>query len=131
MSPTGSLGSIVNHEDWVEQANCKQTDPDAFFPEQGMNAGWAKRVCGECPVQAECLAYALNRPEHHGIWGGLTERERKEVRRELRPPNSPPPPGFCPNGHNLAVTGRSRQGRCVQCNRDSVRKYRQRNQRAS
>ena len=64
---------------WQEAALCAQTDPDAFFPEKGGSTREAKRVCLGCEVQAECLAYALEHGERFGIWGGLSERERRRL----------------------------------------------------
>jgi WhiB family redox-sensing transcriptional regulator len=66
---------------WQEEALCAQTDPEAFFPEKGGSTREAKRVCGRCAVQSECLEYALARDERFGIWGGLSERERRRLKR--------------------------------------------------
>ena len=66
---------------WQEEALCAQTDPEAFFPEKGGSTREAKRVCGRCDVKAECLEYALGRDERFGIWGGLSERERRRLKR--------------------------------------------------
>lgn len=66
---------------WQEQALCAQTDPEAFFPEKGGSTREAKRVCSSCEVRAECLSYALENDERFGIWGGLSERERRRLRR--------------------------------------------------
>ena len=71
--------------DWRARARCTQTDPELWFPEKGKHEGGAaKSICAECEVRAQCLAYALEHPELDGIWGGLTERERREPRRLLR-----------------------------------------------
>lgn len=61
---------------------CAQTDPETFFPGKGMPfvAQAAKRICSTCPVQAECLGYALEYREPYGIWGGLTAKERQHLR---------------------------------------------------
>ena len=67
--------------EWHDHALCAQTDPDAFHPDKGESAREAKRVCRQCPVQAECLRYALDHDERWGIWGGLSERERNRLRR--------------------------------------------------
>ena len=64
---------------WQERALCAQTDPSAFFPEQGGSTREAKRVCMSCDVRIECLDYALRHEETFGIWGGLSERERKRL----------------------------------------------------
>ena len=69
---------------WQTEALCAQTDPEAFFPEKGGSTRDAKRVCESCPVQAECLDYAMSKDEKFGIWGGLSERERRRLRRLSR-----------------------------------------------
>jgi WhiB family redox-sensing transcriptional regulator len=67
--------------DWQERALCAQTDPEAFFPEKGGSTREAKRICAGCEVRAECLEYALAFDERFGIWGGLSERERRRLKR--------------------------------------------------
>ncbi|MSW60826.1 MAG: hypothetical protein F2823_02755, partial [Actinobacteria bacterium] len=67
---------------WQERANCLGVDPDLFFPERGASTREAKGVCKGCEVRLECLEYALAHGEKFGIWGGLSERERRRVRRE-------------------------------------------------
>ncbi len=67
---------------WQERANCLGVDPDLFFPERGASTREAKSVCRGCEVRFECLEYALSHGEKFGIWGGLSERERRRVRRE-------------------------------------------------
>ncbi len=66
---------------WQERALCAQTDPEAFFPEKGGSTREAKRVCSSCEVRSECLEYALANDERFGIWGGLSERERRKLKR--------------------------------------------------
>lgn len=66
---------------WHERALCAQTDPEAFFPEKGGSTREAKRVCASCEVRVECLEYALGNDERFGIWGGLSERERRRIKR--------------------------------------------------
>jgi len=68
---------------WQERALCAQTDPEAFFPEKGGSTREAKRVCTGCEVRAECLEYALANDERFGIWGGLSERERRKLKRRV------------------------------------------------
>lgn len=63
--------------DWTAWALCTQADPEAFFPEQGVSSRAARKVCRNCPVQAECLAYSLIAPERFGVWGGLSAQARK------------------------------------------------------
>lgn len=67
--------------EWQNDALCAQADPEAFFPEKGGSTRDAKRVCSSCDVRGECLQYALDRDERFGIWGGLSERERRKLKR--------------------------------------------------
>ncbi len=91
------LESLVTLEDvartgWRNSAECKDTEPDLFFPvgQTGpaiAHIANAKAVCSECAVQIECLEYALMTNQDAGIWGGLTEDERRKIRRERRKQN--------------------------------------------
>ena len=67
---------------WQGDALCAQTDPEAFFPEKGGSTRDAKKVCGACMVRSECLEYALENDERFGIWGGMSERERRRLRKQ-------------------------------------------------
>jgi WhiB family transcriptional regulator, redox-sensing transcriptional regulator len=66
---------------WQERALCAQTDPESFFPEKGGSTREAKKVCLSCEVRAECLEYALQHDERFGIWGGMSERERRKLKK--------------------------------------------------
>ena len=66
---------------WAEEALCAYVDPDVFFPEKGGSSREAKRICAQCSVRDECLEYALANDERFGIWGGLSERERRRLKR--------------------------------------------------
>jgi WhiB family transcriptional regulator, redox-sensing transcriptional regulator len=66
---------------WQNRANCMGVDPELFFPERGSSTREAKEVCRGCVVREECLDYAIAHGEKFGIWGGLSERERRRVRR--------------------------------------------------
>lgn len=70
-------------EQWQERALCAETDPEAFFPEKGGSTREAKRICMGCEVRDECLEYALAHDERFGIWGGLSERERRRLKRGI------------------------------------------------
>ncbi|MEJ2579677.1 MAG: WhiB family transcriptional regulator, partial [Kineosporiaceae bacterium] len=72
---------VPNELEWQERALCAQTDPEAFFPEKGGSTREAKRVCLSCEVRVECLDYALANDERFGIWGGLSERERRRIKK--------------------------------------------------
>lgn len=76
---------------WRSRAACRTAAPDLFFPETGENAAAAKAICAACPVRAECLAYAVSVPEGHGVFGGLSEKERRGMR----------PAGLCRSGQHL------------------------------
>jgi WhiB family redox-sensing transcriptional regulator len=65
---------------WMADGLCAQTDPESFYPEKGASTREGKRICHGCPVAAECLEYALARDERFGIWGGLSERERRRLK---------------------------------------------------
>jgi WhiB family transcriptional regulator, redox-sensing transcriptional regulator len=84
LDPLVLVGGGLDEDDeegWQERALCAQTDPEAFFPEKGGSTREAKRICSGCDVRAECLDYALAHDERFGIWGGLSERERRRLRR--------------------------------------------------
>lgn len=76
-------------DDWRREASCLNHDPEIWFPVQradGYGVDKAKRICGACPVRSQCLTFALENPficglPLKGIWGGLTEKERRLLRR--------------------------------------------------
>ncbi len=72
----------VGDRSWQGQANCLGVDPDLFFPERGASTREAKGVCRGCVVRQDCLEYALVNGEKFGIWGGLSERERRRIQRQ-------------------------------------------------
>lgn len=67
---------------WAARALCADVDPEIFFPPNGDPATEARQICGQCPVTAECLAYALSNHEAYGIWGGLDPEERRSLSRQ-------------------------------------------------
>jgi WhiB family transcriptional regulator, redox-sensing transcriptional regulator len=82
---TPQIPAMLTPEDdlWQEKALCAQTDPEAFFPEKGGSTREAKRICQGCEVRDACLDYALAHDERFGIWGGLSERERRRLKRGI------------------------------------------------
>jgi WhiB family redox-sensing transcriptional regulator len=103
--------------EWQDQALCAQVDPELFFVEKGGTARPAKRICRECPVRAECLEYALESDQGFGIWGGLSERER----RRMKPAAPERDPAYCLSGRHLKTpqdTGAA--GACLPCRRDAA-----------
>ena len=85
---TGGVGQprvtgLARGEDWRSAAACQATDPDLFFPVSGSGKSLeqverAKAICAACPVRQDCLAFALRIGQADGIWGGLTEEERRK-----------------------------------------------------
>ena len=84
----GAAGPVIEAlagdetSDWRDYALCAQTDPEAFFPEKGGSTREAKKTCRGCFVREQCLTYALEHDERFGVWGGLSERERRRMKRE-------------------------------------------------
>ena len=66
--------------DWSEQGLCRTADPDDLFVE-GAAQNRAKTLCSGCGVRTECLAHALDQRIEFGIWGGMTERDRRALLR--------------------------------------------------
>ena len=82
-----SLAIATADDTWRDHALCRDTDPDLFFPvgttgQAIVAIDHAKRVCGECSVTQECLDFALETNQDSGIWGGLSEEERRAIRRQ-------------------------------------------------
>ena len=79
-----SLNNLLRLQElwWQEDANCKDKDPDLFFPNRGASTRKAKEICNACEVQEYCLEYAIVNAEKYGIRGGLSERERRKNRKE-------------------------------------------------
>ncbi len=69
-------------ENWQDYSNCLGIDPDLFFPERGASTKEAKEACKACVVREECIEYALETGQKFGIWGGMSERERRRMRRQ-------------------------------------------------
>lgn len=65
---------------WMQHGACRELDSDIFFPQRGEPTAPAKAICATCPVRTECLNFALDNFEKCGIWGGMSERERRKLR---------------------------------------------------
>lgn len=79
----------VRAESWILGAACQGEDPELFFPigtsgPSLLQVEAAKRVCGRCPVRLECLESALESGQDAGVWGGLTELERRDLKGSRR-----------------------------------------------
>ncbi len=75
---------IAQREEWMQHGACRGVATTLFFPERGVDASEAKKVCATCPVKDECLDYALRTCQKIGIWGGTSEFERRAMRKEVR-----------------------------------------------
>lgn len=76
------LGNPLDQGELWARARCAETDPEAFFPEKGESSKTAKAVCNRdegCPIKDQCREWALANNERFGIWGGLSERERRKI----------------------------------------------------
>jgi WhiB family redox-sensing transcriptional regulator len=69
---------------WRDDAACRGIDPELFFPTRGGDTRQPRAVCADCPVRTDCLEHAITTNEKVGIWGGLSERERRQLRRRRR-----------------------------------------------
>lgn len=78
-TPRFDLAALPKAPPWMAEALCAQVDPDGFFPEKGGGTRAMKRVCAQCPVTEQCLRYALDRDESHGVWGGKSATERRKL----------------------------------------------------
>lgn len=131
---------------WTELARCTEVDPSIFFPGKGEPAREAKTVCAGCEVRAECLEYAVDNGERFGVWGGLSERERRKVRADRGlppvPPADPEPEDAKPcvgcrqvkplTGYNVdRSTPDGRKARCRLCTAVQGRKSRHRRRKAA
>ena len=72
---------------WADSGSCTNADPDLFFPQPGTDTSYARSICRGCPVRIQCLDYALQSGQKHGIWGGMTESQRRRLRRRSHPSN--------------------------------------------
>ena len=66
--------------DWQLDGLCTQTDPDLFFPVNAAQQKAATKICAECPVRILCANFAIQTNQEFGVWGGLTEEDRKQLR---------------------------------------------------
>jgi WhiB family transcriptional regulator, redox-sensing transcriptional regulator len=69
---------------WMTHAQCRGTNPDRYFPSDGVGVEAVQRICVDCPVRVECLEYALRHGIDQGVWGGASERQRRRIRRQRR-----------------------------------------------
>lgn len=86
------LAEVFRDLPWMAEAECGRTlvdgspiyDPDLWHPEKGGSVAEAKEVCEGCPVRVDCLSYAMDTKQQHGVWGGKSVMERRAMRRLRR-----------------------------------------------
>ena len=103
---------------WMASALCAQVEPDLFYPDRSADTREAKKVCGQCEVRTQCLAYALANGETEGVWGGLSERERQGLPEKHLA-------SHCPNGHRYTPenTAGSEKRVCRECRAERYARY--------
>ncbi len=80
--PAALTAPIDDERPWVVFAACRDIDGDTFFPATKDETDHALSICATCPVQLECLEYALEARERYGVWGGMTEKQRRRLLRK-------------------------------------------------
>jgi len=78
-----ALSSFSPPAQWTGASLCSQVDPEVWFPELGGSVKSAKRICNRCPVRPQCLDQALERDEEFGVWGGMSPRDRRSLKRRV------------------------------------------------
>lgn len=114
------LDLIAQRPEWHQNAACRGVSPELMYPGRGESIRPAKAVCADCPVQQECLDWALTNNEKNGVWGNASERERRRMRRNLKPGR--PARNTCINGHDKADNWSENRNRCLACQTVSMRR---------
>ncbi|WP_063749801.1 WhiB family transcriptional regulator [Streptomyces xylophagus] len=120
----------MTSQEWRDDAACRDYDPELWHPVSDTTAAPAIRICTTvCPVREECLDFALNEGEQYGVWGGLTEKERRQLRapQKLRKPTT----GVSrPVDHHTEIMTRHAAGDpipdiaiAVRCHPEAVKSY--------
>ncbi len=78
----GPTDEELDEIEWIDRGSCVGVETELFFPERGASTKESKGVCQGCAVRNQCLELALDKGEKFGIWGGLSERERRRIRRQ-------------------------------------------------
>ena len=110
---------------WAAEAVCAQSDPEIFFPDKGQSYGIAKQICRVCPVQVQCLTFALDNGETHGIWGGTTHndrramgyRHRRNIELDYGAPEAPDDEDWHGTPWGIKRHHRNRTEPCIDCRR--------------
>ena len=112
---------------WTAQAACRGMAVELFFPDRGVPGDDAKATCQACPVQQQCLDYALANGEEFGVWGGTSERERRGIRWALKRERPLAPINHGTRGGYFVHKARSEEpcASCVEAYRERERERRQ------
>ena len=78
------IAEVLMPPEWTKKALCAEVDPNIFFPEIGENVSVVKKICKACDVREECLKFSLDNDERFGIWGGLSEKNRRQLRAQKK-----------------------------------------------
>lgn len=108
-------------EAWQQRALCAQVGGDLWHPERGGSTKEAKGICADCPVRLECKQYALDNDERYGIWGGLSERERRRLKTASTQPTDT---GLCGTSQGYQKHRRRGEQACVECRQAASRRSR-------
>ena len=104
-----------DHAAWMQRGACRGNGPDTFFPTGRADAAVAKLICADCPVKTECLNYAMRNGDIVGIWGGTSEKQRRQLRVIARADNGQPAMGKSTVRAHGTVTMYRRKCRCELC----------------
>lgn len=74
----------IERGEWQQHASCRFEPPATFFPENGVGVEVAKKICASCVVREQCLEYAIDNRIDHGVWGGTSERQRRQIIKRRR-----------------------------------------------
>jgi len=74
----------VKNESWRDKAKCHGTNPELFFSVAKEDITAAKNFCADCPVKEACLDFAMTSHQEHGVWGGMSEKDRRNISRNRR-----------------------------------------------
>lgn len=78
------VARAFDDQPWADDASCRTSDPEAFYPKYGESTADAKMVCAPCPVKNQCLEYAVIHDERFGVWGGVSAHQREKDRKTRR-----------------------------------------------
>lgn len=120
-----TLGDLIERPSWMADALCRAHPEVSFFPRRGEDLQPAKAICAACPVRAECLAYAQQDYCTTGVWGGTSDKERKQLRRHDTPQPSTIHCVECGAARTVSSQGRQASDRCNRCrSRELMRRKR-------